>query len=255
MKQARKESAPGRLQKKRFEEYQEWHNRGMCTNFIPTATDLLVMFGIERAPFDFKEEAYPGYDAPIVRNIVRKSDADPAGRECLPARFGLIPYWAKAGDISRLSKVAYNARSETAGQKPMFKTAWKRRQFCLIPVDAFYEPNWETGKAVRWKIWLKDGAPFALAGVWEHWRSGDEVIKSFTMLTVNADNHEVMRRFHRPGDEKRMPVIIRPDDYDRWLNASTEEAFRMCQQYPADLMQAAAAPKPPARPKLPPAAN
>lgn len=236
------------------QEYQEWHNCRVCTNFVPTARDLMLIFGIERAPFDFKAEAYPGYDAPIVRNIVRRSDDVSAGRECVPARFGLIPYWAKPEDIARLGKVAYNSRSETAGQKPMFKTAWKRRQFCLIPVDAFYEPNWESGKAVRWKIWMKDESPFALAGIWEHWRRGDEVIESFTMLTVNADDHALMRRFHRTGDEKRMPVIIPPEDYDRWLNASTEEAFRMCQQYPAELLQAAPAPKAPARPKLPPAA-
>jgi putative SOS response-associated peptidase YedK len=227
----------------------------MCTNFIPTAIDQLVIFGIERAPFDYKEETYPGYDAPIIRNIVRKNDQEPGGRECVPARFGLIPYWAKPEDISRLGKVAYNSRSETAGQKPMFKTAWKRCQFCLIPVECFYEPNWENGKAVRWRIELTDGRPFALAGLWEHWKRGDETIESFTMLTINADDHAMMRRFHRPGDEKRMPVILQPDDYDRWLKASTEEAFRMCQQYPAELMKCSPAPKVVKKAIIPPVAD
>jgi putative SOS response-associated peptidase YedK len=62
---------------------------------------------------------------------------------------------------------------------------------------------------------------------------------------VNADDHPVMSHFHRHGEEKRMPVILHPDDYDRWLNAAPEEAFRMCQSYPAELMQSAPAPKPP----------
>ena len=74
----------------------------MCTNFTPTANDMLVQFGVERAPFDYKAEAYPGYDAPIVIHIMRRagtaSDADDiereseanTKRECIPARFGLI---------------------------------------------------------------------------------------------------------------------------------------------------------------------
>ena len=67
---------------------------------------------------------------------------------------------------------------------------------------------------------------------------------SFSMLTVNADHHAIMKRMHRPGEEKRMPVIIRRDDYDQWLNASAEAARRMCQTFPAEEMQAVADPKP-----------
>jgi putative SOS response-associated peptidase YedK len=64
------------------------------------------------------------------------------------------------------------------------------------------------------------------------------------MLTVNADDHDIMQRMHRPGEEKRMPVIIRRDDYARWLSADLEEARRMCQTFPADEMMAVADPKP-----------
>jgi len=226
----------------------------VCTNFIPTAADDLVLFGIANAPFEYKQETYPGYEAPVIRPIVRKSDGEPEGRECIPARFGLIPYWVSEEEVDkpRLKFATYNARVETVGSLASFKRAWKNRQYCLIPLLAFYEPNWETGKAVRWKIWLKDADQFAVAGLWERWRRGEKVVDSFTMLTVNADDHPVMNRMHRPGDEKRMPVILRPDDYDRWLRATPEEAFRMCQQYPAELMQAEAAPAPPRKLKLPP---
>jgi putative SOS response-associated peptidase YedK len=61
---------------------------------------------------------------------------------------------------------------------------------------------------------------------------------------VSADQHELMRRMHAPGEEKRMPVIIRPADYDRWLNATPEEARALCQPYPAADMSAQPAPRP-----------
>ena len=117
-----------------------------------------------------------------------------------------------------------------------YKHAWKNRQFCLIPAQAFYEPCWETGKHVRTKITLASGELFAMAGIWERWKRDGKTIESYSMITINADDHPVMNRMHKPGEEKRMPVILHLDDYDRWLNATTEEAFRMCQQFPAELM-------------------
>jgi putative SOS response-associated peptidase YedK len=213
------------------------------------------MFGVDLPDFEFKPDTYPGYDAPVIRHVIRRvEDGTPSvvpRRECIAARFGLVPYWAKPEDaeLPRPRFATHNARFETVGEKASFKHAWKNSQRCLIPVEAFYEPCWETGKAVRWKITLRDGHVFALAGIWERWhRDGREVV-SFSMLTVNADDHEVMKHMHRPGDEKRMPVIIRRDDYDRWLNASPEEARRMCQAYPAELMRTEAAPAPKRSPR------
>ena len=91
---------------------------------------------------------------------------------------------------------------------------------------------------------LANGEAFALAGLWEKWQRDEKMIESFTMLTVNADDHEIMKHMHRPGDEKRMPVILTEDDYDRWLNATTEEAHRMCQTFTAEKMMSVAAPAP-----------
>jgi putative SOS response-associated peptidase YedK len=64
-----------------------------------------------------------------------------------------------------------------------------------LPATGFYEPNWETGKAVRWRIGLPDGEPFAIAGLWRTWPDG---AVSFTMPTLNADSHLLMQRFHKP---------------------------------------------------------
>jgi putative SOS response-associated peptidase YedK len=74
-----------------------------------------------------------------------------------------------------------------------------------------------------------------LAGLWSTWRSpSGEQIESFTMLTINADSHGLMRRFHKPEDEKRMIVILPPERYDDWLRAKPEQSFGFLLPYPAD---------------------
>ena len=219
----------------------------MCTNYENFIdAEFVRLFGVSLPPDEFKQEAYPGYLAPVIRNIMRKSTDDDGTLECIAARFGLVPHWAKPEDVAkpRMPFATYNARRETVATLASYKNAWKRRQFCLIPVKSFYEPNWETGKAVRWKLSIASGEPFALAGIWERWKQGDITVESFSMLTVNADDHPVMKRMHRPDDEKRMPVILLPDEYRLWLNATADEAYLMCRQFPADQMVAEAAPIP-----------
>ena len=139
------------------------------------------------------------------------------------AKFGLIPAWAKDDKIARHT---YNARSETASQKPSFRSAWRNRQFALVLCDNFYEPSYESGKAVRWKIELADRQPFGIACLWDRWTdpSSGELIVSFSMLTVNADEHPVMKQFHKPGDEKRTPVIISAEYHAAWLGAELDDA-------------------------------
>lgn len=204
----------------------------MCTNFTPTTRAQWVKenLGVE-LPSGFPEEAYPGYLAPVV---VKSRQSERVA--CGLARFGLIPGWAKDDKISRHT---YNARSETAAEKPSYRTAWRQRQFGLLLVDNFYEPSYESGKAVRWKIELASGDPFGIACLWDRWTdpaSGERVV-SFSMLTVNADDHPVMRQFHKPGDEKRTPVIIAPELQDAWLSADTTQASElMTWSYMPDLL-------------------
>ncbi len=146
-----------------------------------------------------------------------------------------------------LGRFQNNVRSETAAEKPSFRNAWKHRQLAIIPVENIYEPNYESGKAVRWRIARADGKPFCLAGIWErrmndagpaHW--------SFSMLTINADEHPLMRRFHKPGDEKRSVVILDPEQYAAWLQARTEADVRsFLRPFDPDEMIATADPLPP----------
>lgn len=144
--------------------------------------------------------------------------------------FGMAPHW----DDHKFAPQTYNARTETVASKPSFRNAWKRKQFCIIPAANFFEPNYETGKPVRWRIERADGTPVAIAGIWEY-RPADQLL-SFSMLTINADGHPLMQRFHKPDDEKRMVMILDPGQYQGWLDGSLmtgEDAYR---QYPADLL-------------------
>ena len=163
-------------------------------------------------------ESYPGFASPIVVQS-HQTQRVAVGL----AKFGLIPAWAKDNKIARHT---YNARSETASEKPSFRSAWRNRQFGLVLCENFFEPNYESGRAVRWKIERADQQPFGIACLWDRWTdpASGELIVSFSMLTVNADEHTVMNQFHKPGDEKRTPVIISPEYHGDWLGADLADA-------------------------------
>ena len=210
----------------------------MCTNYRPTARDLLAeRMGVVAPGFAYPEEAWPGYAAPLLR----RRDAV---RECVAAGFGLVPFWSRDRKIARST---YNARTETAREKPAFRQAWSRGQWGLVPMDCFYEPDHSTGRAVRWRIQRLDGAPFHVAGLWDRWvdPQNGEVLLSFSMLTLNADRHDLMRRFHRPGEEKRSLVVIDPAHADAWLDATPDSAGDLLRAFDAQAFTAEAAPLPP----------
>lgn len=202
----------------------------MCTNFTPTKKNQWVKdsFGVD-LPTDYPTETYPGFAAPIV---VKSHQTERVA--CGLAKFGLIPGWAKDDKISRHT---YNARSETAVEKPSYRAAWRQRQYGLVLLENFFEPSYDSGKAVRWRIGLASGEAFGIACLWDRWTnpSTGELVVSFSMLTVNADAHPVMKQFHKLGDEKRTPVIIPPELHMAWLGATPQHAasFMSWQHMPA----------------------
>jgi putative SOS response-associated peptidase YedK len=211
----------------------------MCTSYKVGDIKIFDAFSeFPAASFDFKAEIYKDYGAPIFRRTVDGLVTDAATFGMVPRR--KIPPGVKVFDTM-------NARAESIGEKRSFSAAWNRLQLCLIPCESFYEPNYETGKPVRWKIGMASGEPLAIAGLWRAWEEpeGPPSI-SFTMLTVNANKHQLMKRFHKPGDEKRSVVIVPPTTYDDWLNCRrTDEARSFLILYPAEDMAAHAAPLPP----------
>jgi putative SOS response-associated peptidase YedK len=159
------------------------------------------------------------------------------------ARFGLIPTWAK--DLGQ-GRHTYNARSETAAEKPSFRHAWQARQYALLVVDRFYEPCYDTGRAVRWSIAADNGSPLGLACLWERWVEPQtaQTVASFAMLTVNADAHPVLNRFHKPGEEKRSPVLLPLAQWQHWLSATPEQAQQMMDAHQAPPLRVQADPLP-----------
>lgn len=121
-------------------------------------------------------------------------------------------------------------------EKPSFRDAWRLARHCIIPAEAFYEPDWRSGKAVPTRIARADGQPMGIAGIWTGWKSpSGEIVRSFAMLTVNADDHPLMRQFQKATDEKRMVVILPEDSYDAWLQAPVEQSMKFMRRYAGEL--------------------
>jgi len=212
----------------------------MCSNYRPASGRDLAQFAVDLPEgFIAGQDAYPGASAPM---IFRAPDREV--RSCVAGSFGLLPMWAKERGFVRHT---YNARVETVAEKASFKNAWRRAQLCIVPARAIYEPCYETGKAVWWRIQRADAQPMALAGLWERKSWGDEGPSwSFTMLTVNAEGHPVMGRFHKPQDEKRSVVVLDGEAIDAWLAAPTDAERRaLLQPCAGDLLVADAGRLPP----------
>ena len=137
-----------------------------------------------------------------VLTVVNK-DGD---REFSLLLWGLIPSWSKE------PRGIINARAETILEKPSFRESFRRRP-CLIPADGFFEWR-KVGREKRpYYFLLKDGSSFAFAGIWDEWRQEGVVLPTSAIITTRPN--ELVRPVHN-----RMPVIIREEDYDLWLDDS-----------------------------------
>jgi len=214
----------------------------MCSNYEPVTLDdrLMAHFGVSR-PSDVEppESAFPGLKAFFIR---AEDKAELAVAQAQVGFFGYLPDWAP--DLA-FGRKTYNCRSETMREKRAFKAAWFNGSRCVIPLERGFEWCYETGEPVRWAVKRSNGDPLCAAGLWGVWigPQGEEIL-SFTMLTVNADGHVIYSRFNAPGDEKRMPVFLRPEDQDPWLNCSIDKAGAFIRQIPAELLLAETAPAP-----------
>lgn len=169
---------------------------------------IRARFSVPAVPeFTANADWRPTDRAPIVR-----AAAD-GGRECVLARWGLVPAWAP--DL-KFGTRCINARAETVASLPAFRSAWRKRR-CLVPANAFFEWSGEKGHRLKWRISLRDEPLFALAGLWEWWqdRAGGEGVVSYTIVTCGAN--AAIAPLH-----DRMPVILRAADYGRWLDAGAD---------------------------------
>lgn len=149
----------------------------------------------------------------------------------------MVPSWVKSASDAKLrSSKLVNARSETASTSNNYRGAWLGAQRCIVPMMAFHQDDWRSGKAVSTRVARVDGKPMGVAGLWECWTGAEgEVIVSFCLLTVNANSHALMHRYGQPGSEKRMLAILNEGAYGAWLNAAQpEKAREFMRAYPAE---------------------
>jgi putative SOS response-associated peptidase YedK len=184
-------------------------------------------------------------EAQETEEAAEEADADKPAREApvrelVAGQFGLVPRWVKSASDAKLrSTKLVNARSETVTTSNNFRDAWLAGQRCIVPMMAFMEDDWRSGKAVSTRIARVDGKPMGVAGLWESWTGADgEVIVSYTLLTVNANSHALMSRYQQPGNEKRMVAILNEGAYDAWLSARPEKAREFMRAYPANWLTA-----------------
>ena len=189
----------------------------MCANFKPLRPAFAPQLDLFPPSFDYKAEIYPNQSCPILVNYKNHM-------EWREATFGLIPTWAKDTTIARHT---YNARSETVAEKPSFRHAWHNNQFALVPVELFYEPRYIENKPERWAIERLDKQPFTIAAMYELAEQDGQLIRSMTMLTINADQHPLMRQFHATTDEKRSIAVIPPELRASWLSANHTSATEL----------------------------
>ena len=139
--------------------------------------------------------------------VIRQHPKEPV-RQISTMRWGLVPSWAK--DTSGAARMI-NARSETAATKPAFRDPLRYRR-CLIPADAFYEWKKTPPPKQPYCFEVSDGQLFAFAGLWDGWKDGSgNWVKTCSILTTTPN--AVTSVVH-----DRMPVILRKDDYDVWLD-------------------------------------
>jgi putative SOS response-associated peptidase YedK len=187
----------------------------------------LVDDGTPNPPWDFNV-------APTTIQPVIRGNRDTGERELVSMRWGLVPFFTKdIKDVKGISTI--NARAETVANSPTYREPFKKRR-CLVPASGFYEWRRISDKDKQpFAFDLTNGKMMAFAGLWDAWKDPvhGQWLQSYTIITTDAN--ELMAMVH-----DRMPVILRPNDYDRWLSrdATDRPPVDLLRPFPADEMEA-----------------
>ena len=178
----------------------------MCGRFnlITTKTQLMAHFYLQRLP-DYQ----PDYNIPPGQKISAIVKLEDGSNKAVNLYWGLIPAWSKD---RKIASHTFNAKAETLTEKPSFRSAYQHRR-CLIPATGFFEWQATASGKQAYHIHLPDQAVFAFAGLWEHWEHQQETVYSCTLITTAANDK--IAPIH-----DRMPVIITPALYNRWLDST-----------------------------------
>jgi len=198
----------------------------MCGRLILDADSLELTnhFDLDKPP-----SLAPRYNiAPsqLIAVVAPHPGSDKRGLALL--KWGLIPEWSPDGKPGPI-----NARAETIASKPTFAESFRSRR-CLIPSTGFYEWAKHGGKKMPQFIRAKGGGLLAFAGLWSFWRAEEGSKPLLTCCIITTKANELVSQFH-----DRMPAIIQPKDYSRWLDPETpaKDLKALLQPYPAELME------------------
>ena len=208
----------------------------MCGRYLRRADKQRIAEAFRLGQLSEDYPLPPDYNiAPATFQPVVRLNRDSGERELVMMRWGLVPYFAKSlSDWKGFSTI--NAKAETLGEKALWRAPFEKRR-CLVPADGFYE--WKkldakTKQPIAYT--LSEGQPFAFAGLWDAWKDPHtgEWLQTFAIVTTTAN--ELTGEVH-----DRMPVILHPRDYDRWLQRGHVEQppVDLLRPYEADAMQAA----------------
>ncbi len=218
----------------------------MCGRFSFSPNEILIE---ERFDIEVEEGLYaPRYNCAPSQNLAVISNQEPGRLSFF--RWGLIPFWAKDPSIGNRM---INARAEGILEKPSFRNPFRQRR-CLVLSDGFYEwkrisvssrqsavgsqqyrggDRHETEGKVPYRIVMKNGDLFAMAGIWDSWKDPEgRVVHSFAIITTTPN--ELMAQIH-----DRMPVIL-PQRFEKeWLGSNRpDDLLQLMQPYPAEEMEA-----------------
>lgn len=189
----------------------------MCGRFTLTATieEIINRFDIQAF---MEEELYaPSFNIAPSQAVLAVINDGTRNRMGF-LKWGLIPPWAK--NMSMGNKMI-NARAETISEKPSFRNAFKKKR-CLVIADSFYEwKRHEDQTKTPMRIKLKSDELFAMAGIWEGWKSPDGK-PLYTCSVITTGPNELMKTIH-----DRMPVILKPEDESTWLEPGLLENHKL----------------------------
>lgn len=175
----------------------------------------------------------------VMAPVIVPAEAAPPGapgRACLGV-VGLLPHFAK--DIG-LARHGRHCRVETMKSTPTFRESWWAGRRCIVPAQSVSAWCYESGRPELWAIQRPGDEALALAGLWNEWVSpAGETLLSFSLLTLNAQGHEVFGRMDAPDHDKRMPVILPAASQALWLGGALKDAERLLVRCPAAQLQAA----------------
>ncbi len=199
---------------------------GRFTQLTQTLPGLQVAVSEETASEEPKKDRYNG--APSQDFWVIRRHPETGRYHSNRLIWGLVPYWVKEPTGGRRP---INAKCETIARLASFRAAYAKRR-CIVPINNFFEWRKTTPPKQPYAIGMKDGSPFGLAAIWENWKHPETgaFIRTFCIITCPAN--EMIAAIH-----DRMPVILAPEAYDRWLSPIEPDPSDLLKPYASEAMR------------------